>query len=371
MASRGTSWSLPLIFETITALCFAYVCKFPIAGKGPTETICTGSFVTKVVLVAFALLCPFVHQFLLPVQLLSRTIEEWLKNANAHADATHPHGPLAVDMMYNAMTSCTVAACVFTAYMALLRRYDRCARAMGQAHLRLEKDRENRVSFVEPEPVCTGTHMTPGYSIKRGVAVYGAVLAGSVVLLPNQAQNTFAYLFVERGWLRITSDHVWISATVLFAAVMARRVWFSFNHFPAGYCKGLYAAGQFSIAYGSVLCISVTAFLTFAADVMVTYTYKLMRLHQMRALQPLAQAEEVVLRPDANPLTSSFANYLVDCTLAALAPGLDDDATLAMLRLLAVYYRGVFIDCVEIMLFGCLVFAPMAMVLLVSLYRRA
>lgn len=366
MDSSGDSWNLPIIFEIITALCFLYICKYPLGANVAGETVCSGSSVAKTLLVAFAVLCPLVHGFLLPVRLLMEKVEGWLKTPKS-ADAL-PHSIFTPDMKYNAIATCAVATCVFAAYMALLQHYDKCARAMGQVHLRLDKDHENHVSFAEPDEGCVTT--TAGCSAKRCAAMYGAALVGCVVALPMLAQNTFAYTFVERGWLRITSDHLWISATVLFATVMARRVWFNFNHFPAGYCKGLYAASQFTIGYGSIISVSAATFLAFAADVMVTYTYKLMRLQQMRALQPLAQAENVTLGPHSNAMTSRFADYLVDCALAALDPGMGDTATMAMLRLLAIYYRGVFLHCVDILLFGCLVFAPMAMVLLVSIHRR-
>lgn len=359
-------WDSPIIFETITALCFLYICKYPVGGKKPSET-CSGSLVTKVLLGAFAVLCPLVHVFLLPVRLLMDRVDRQLQHTET--DALLPHTILTPEMKYNAFTSCAVVACVFAAYMALLQKYDKCARAKGQINLRLEKDHESRVTFAEPEEELTNIGSC-SWSVKRCIAIYGAMLVGCMVLLPIPAQNTFAYVFVERGWLRVTSDHLWVSASILFAAVMARRVWFSFNNFPAGYCKGVYAAGQFTIAYGSIICISAAVFLAFAADVMNTYAYKLMVVHHMRVLQPLAQAEDVMLGSHTNAISSKFADHLVDCTFAALTSAMAEEATLAMLMLQAMVYRAVFVQCVETLLFGCLVFAPIAMVLLVSAHGR-
>lgn len=365
MASGENSWSLLLVFEIIAAISFIYVSKNPISVQRTGGPSC-GIVVTRVLLVLFFLLCPLVHQFLLPVHSIVPTVEKLLDNAAADADATKSQVFLLASTMYNAIGSCVVAACVFAAYIVLLGRYNLCAQAMGQAHIQLEKDRERSVSFAE-ETVRPIRSSGTSCKIKRGVVIYGATLMGCIAVLPRSMECTFAYTFVEHRGLRLTSDHVWLSATVLFAAIMTRRVWLSFNNFPAGYCKGLYAAAQFTIGYGSVLCVSAAAFLALAADVMVTYTYKVMQLHQMRALQPLAQAENVMLHFHVNAWTGGFADYLVDCTFAAVAPCWGDEAVLLMLRNLAVFYRGILIDCLDILLFGCLVFAPMTIFMLVSI----
>lgn len=370
MSVSQPNWVLPVVLELVTALCFLFVALYPPAAKITPDSHATNTPLTRVLLVAFALLCPLTLWALLPSESLTANMEKWLlKNP---ADSSLPSGLFSSYAFYNAGACTVVGACVFVAYMRLLERYYQCAQSKGEWHLQQSKDKEQRVSFAldmeGTAPTLQAEQAGFPRETRRRAGVFAAIFAACVLLLPTHMQYTFAYTIVDGAWLRITSDHVWASAALFFAAEMARRLWFGFTHFPAGFCKGLFAAGQFTLCYGSMVCVSAVAFLAFAGDVMMTYTYKLFRLYQMHMTQPLLQAADVSI-PHANAMSSGFANYLVDTTYASLDPDASSDMVLAVLRLLVMYYRARFINCIQILYFACLVFAPMTMVLLVSIRR--
>lgn len=296
------------------------------------------------------------YRYLMPLRQFTHHVEQYLAQNPAPGSLPASWNNYA---LYNAIECLVMCVGVLVAYWRTLKYSYVCMDAIGGVLLqqRKEKDTENHVTFEMDE---TPLQPRPRVAMRKThqVMLALALFVASVAFLPACFRHTFAYTVVDSDPLVITSDHVLATAIGFFTIKMARGVHYNMCNVPQGFLKGMFAACQFSLIYGTLLAVASMLFLSLVNDVMFTYIYKVFALYHRRESAPEAMASDVVI-PDANYFTCSFANYLVDSTYATIESGMSPEELLSVLRLLVLSYKNMYIDLFQLLAFGCTVFVPM------------
>lgn len=300
------------------------------------------------------------YKVLMPLSALTRRVEDW---ANGESFLTMSQESLNHYAWYNAVVCSVVLVGLLIAYYRILTTSYICMESIGDILIQQSKEKDMEQSPVrlvtfeleieQPEVAKPRTRMRKVHQ----VGLVTALFALTVLLLPTMAMNTFAYIIVDGDTFRLTSDHVLVTFALFFVVKVCRGLYYNFVNIPVGFSRVKFSVCQFSIVYGAILVIAATFFLSLTNDVMVTYTYKAYALYLERGTRPGAVAHDIVIE-NANYFTSSFANYLVDSTYAIIDVNMTKEETFNLLRKLIGSYKDMYIDLLQVMLFGCMVFVP-------------
>lgn len=303
------------------------------------------------------------YKVLMPLNALSHRVEN---SANKVSLMVLTQESINHYAWYNAVVCTVLLVGLLIAYWRILTTSYVCMDSIGGILLQQskEKDVELRppslvVTFDldQPElPTRPRTRMKKLHQVCLLVLLFGL----TVLLLPNLVLNTFAYTLVDGDPFRITSDHLLATFAMYFLVKMFQGSCYNFANIPSGFPRAKFAACQFSIIYGSMLVMAATFFLSLANDVMFTYIYKVYALYQERMKQPNAVAHDIFLE-NANYFTTSFANYLVDTTYTSVDSNMTKEEIFHYLRMLIASYKDMYIDLVQVMFFGLMVFVPTVM----------
>lgn len=304
------------------------------------------------------------QKWILPVFEFSRHVEEYSSSHSALEFSPQEWAPFS---LYNAIFSLIFTICMLTAYMKLLESSFASMDAMGAALVQMKKEKDmesGRVSFQLPEQ--SQNQQKHRNSIKTGhkLLIAAFFLALSVKFLPCACRQTFYFTILQTPNFAVTLDDICASLMAVFAVYLIHELIGNFENMPAGFPKGKFALANFSIVYGFILAATTTIFLVFAHDVMHTYIFKVFELSILKITSPDAMAHDIVLG-NANRLTTKCANYLVDSTFSGIDAELPKEEALRMLHVLTELYNSFFIDLVQLLAFGCMVFVPVVLGLLV------
>lgn len=302
------------------------------------------------------------YKFLMPLRGFSDHMEKWA-NGDSFTEltlASWNHYAL-----YNAVVCCVVTVGLFIAYFRILTWSYACMDSIGSILLQQskEKDVEQGQGHIMFELAETAPQQPkPRIIMKKThqAALAMMLFTATVVGLPSLCMHTFAYTIVDGDYFKLTSDHVLVTFMLFFVVKITRGLCYNFSNGPVGFPRAKFAACQFSIAYGSILVLASTLFLSLANDVMFTYIYKVFALYRERLTNPQALAHDVVI-PNANYITCSFANYLVDSTYAALDQDMMKEQLFTIFHALVQSYKDMYLDLFQILVFGATVFVPMIM----------
>lgn len=299
------------------------------------------------------------YNMLMPLSPLSNRMEDWA-NGNSFVELTQ--SSLNHYAWYNAVVCTVLLVGLLIAYGRILTTSYVCMDSIGGILLEQSKEKDMELApatlvtfdLEEPElPHRPRTRMKKVHQVGLMAGLFGL----TVLLLPNAAQNTFAYTIVDGEAFDVTSDHLLATFTMFLVVKLCRDLCYNFANIPHGFSRAKFAASQFSLVYGCLLVMAATLFLSLANDVMFTYIYKVYVLYQERVKHPHAMAHDIFLE-NANYCTSSFANYLVDCTYTAVDSNMTREEVFHLFRVLVASYKNLYIDLVQVMFFGLMVFVP-------------
>lgn len=301
------------------------------------------------------------YNYIMPLRSATSHMERWAVSDSQPDWSLKLWNHFAV---YNAVVCGVVMVGLLVAYHRILTCSFVCMDSIGKNLLQQSKEKDVEVGRVTFElTVETPPHQPkPRTSMRKctQALLAMAVFAATTLILPAGLMHTFPYVFVEGDYATVTSDHVLVSMAVFFCIKIARDLCYNFSNIPAGFPRARFAVCQFSVIYGTVIAIAGSLFLSLTNDVMLTYIYKAYALYRERATHPEALAYDVVI-PNANYLTASFANYLVDSTYSGLDMTLAKEELFAQLRALVQSYKDMYVELFQILMFGATVFVPVVM----------
>lgn len=297
------------------------------------------------------------YRYMMPLAAFFRHCEEW----------TGQHAMLDFDVeywnhysLYCAGISTGMTVALLVAYNRILKSAHDSMEAIGAAFLQLSKVKDaesGHVTFQLAEPPSLRPKCKCAMKLTHQAGLAVALLLVVVALLPSVFMHTFAYTIVDGEYFKITSDHVLATLILLYVFNLSKNMIQDYSEVLAGFSKAKFALCNFSIVYGSALAIASTLFLTLANDIMFTYIFKVFALYHQRATHADALAHDIVI-PDANYFSASFANYLVDSTYAAMNATMPRDEAIEFLRTQTYVYRDIYIDLIQLLVFGGAVFVP-------------
>lgn len=304
------------------------------------------------------------QKWILPVLEFSRHAEDYSSSHSALEFSPREWAPFS---LYNAIFAVIFTVCMLTAYTKLLESSFASMDAMGVALVQMKKEKDmesGRVSFQLPEQSQNQQKHRNSIKTSHKLLMAAFFLAISVRFLPSACRQTFYLTILQTPNFAVTLDDICASLIAVFSINLIHELIGNFENTPVGFPKGKLALANFSIVYGFILAAATTFFLVFAHDIMHTYIFKVFELYYLRIASPDALAHDIVMA-GANHFTTKCANYLVDSTFGDFDAELPKEEALRMLHVLIELYNSLFIDLVQLLAFGCMVFVPVVLGLLV------
>lgn len=250
--------------------------------------------------------------------------------------------------LYNAFATLTVTAVNFLLYT----KVGQCAYCWMERRGQLREKPDGTQRRVTFGPLAVPEVASRS---RRKCILPLALFAVVALFLPTAFQHTFSFTLFTADQFTLTSDHLLVFTVVFALWKLISFTARSLNNFPAGFPRARFAISQFTFLYGTFLVAVAGLAWSQANDIMMLYVYKLYTLYDS------SKVAQVVLVPDANYFTSSAASYMADCTFAMIKPGMAQDEVFRIFHSSIDSFKTIFTDCIELMLFGCMVFVPVVL----------
>lgn len=256
---------------------------------------------------------------------------------------------------------CLVVVLVaFVAYRSFQNSAFQCMEYIGEA---LHQQRKNLGSKLEDARV---TIDVPDRARVQGkifnFVFFSVLFIAVVVLFPTSERLSFPSHSVEVAGYSVGLEHL-LYAVVAFS--FGKIVHGCHLEAPFGFSNGVFIATQLTVLYGAGLLVSFAVFSMAAHDVLMVYIYNAFTIVDMQDVR--FRSVELA---GGNGLTETIANYMVECTFSLLQETTTREEAVGFLRRLVQANIDNFVDSVQVILFGALVFIPVVVGTLVLMSHR-